>query len=251
MNEVVRKVFGKYYKEDILCEPELADELRKNLEEVLSNDQYKAVRNNFNTLIETLSQLAQNKELYKASISHDELKNKFNDKSSSSLFIFIGNNDDEIRAFTYKLGIDIYNFRKSNGIIDPIVTFIFDEADEFIPSDAKETYVKSSEIAKTLARRGRKFGLGIGIATQRIRYLNTSIMAQPHTYFISKLPRKSDREAIAEAFGLGVDMFNQTFKFKKGDWLVVSHDALGLKSIPIPVHFENANQRIIKFLENF
>jgi DNA helicase HerA-like ATPase len=250
VSEIVGTVFGKYYKKDVPCTPDLAKELKENLEKVLSEDEYKDIRNKFDPLKKALSELAQEKEFYKLSISYDELKNKLNDTSSSSLFIFIGNNDDEIRNFTHILGMDIYTLRKSNGIIDPIISFIFDEADEFIPYDAKGTYENSSEIAKTLARRGRKFGMGIGIATQRIRYLNTSIMAQPHTYFISKLPRKSDREAVAEAFGLGIDMFNQTFKFKKGDWLVVSHDALGLKSIPIPVHFENANQRIINFLKH-
>ena len=251
VNEVVGRVFGEYYKKDTPCTPELAKKLKGKIEEILLEDRYKEIRSKFDPLKKALSELAQGKEFYKASISFDGLKNKLNDKTLSSLFIFIGNNDDEIRTFTYELGINIYAFRKSNGIIDPIISFVFDEADEFIPYDAKGSYEVSLEIAKTLARRGRKFGIGIGIATQRIRYLNTSIMAQPHTYFISKLPRKSDREAVAEAFGLGVDMFNQTFKFKKGDWLVVSHDALGLKSIPIPVHFENANQRIIKFLEAF
>jgi DNA helicase HerA-like ATPase len=101
----------------------------------------------------------------------------------------------------------------------------------------------------TLARRGRKFGLGIGIATQRVRYLNTSIMAQPHTYFVSKMPRQTDRQVVAEAFGVSEDMFRQTFKFKKGDWLLMSYDATGMEAIPVPIHCEDANQRILRFLD--
>lgn len=111
--------------------------------------------------------------------------------------------------------MSIFEDRRRNGIIEPIVSFIFDEADEFIPQDAKDSYERSSEVVMNLARRGRKFGLGVGIATQRITYLNTNIMAQPHTYFVSKLPRKSDQERITDAFGIGEDMFKQTFKFKK------------------------------------
>jgi DNA helicase HerA-like ATPase len=146
------------------------------------------------------------------------------------------------------LGNFTYDRRRQTGQIVPLVSFIFDEADEFIPGQARGTYAESSDVAMTLARRGRKFGLGIGIATQRIRYLNTSILAQPHTYFVSKLPRQSDRQAIAEAFGISEDMFRQTFKFKKGDWLLASYDAAGLEAIPIPIHAENAEDRIIELL---
>ncbi|MGF1496771.1 MAG: hypothetical protein ACFB8W_08095 [Elainellaceae cyanobacterium] len=45
----------------------------------------------------------------------------------------------------------------------------------------------------TLARRGRKFGLGIGISTQRIANLDVNTLAQSHTYFVSKLPRQYAR----------------------------------------------------------
>ena len=73
----------------------------------------------------------------------------------------------------------------------------------------------------TIARRGRKFGLSIRIATQRITYLNTNIMAQPHTYFVSKLPRREDRERVAEAFGLNLDIFNLWNTIKKNVSILV------------------------------
>lgn len=98
-------------------------------------------------------------------------------------------------------------------------------------------------------RRCRKFGIGLGIATRRIRYLDTNIMAQPHTYFISKLPRASDRDAVAEAFGFGDEMLKQTFKFTKCQWLLVSHDATGLEGAPLPVKTEDANVRVETFLK--
>jgi len=44
--------------------------------------------------------------------------------------------------------------------------FIFDEADEFIPQQVEnDSYARSARIAEMLARRGRKFGIGIGICT--------------------------------------------------------------------------------------
>lgn len=91
---------------------------------------------------------------------------------------------------------------------------------------------------------GRKFGLELGIATQRIRYLDRNIMAQPHTYVVSKLVRMSERQAVAEAFGVTEDLLNQTFKFKKRLWLHMGHDAKGLEAVPVAMKARNANERL-------
>jgi len=183
-------------------------------------------------------------------ILSSELVDMMNDTSKSSLIIVNSHNPDELRSFASTIGNQAFESRRRTGEIEPLVSFIFDEADEFIPQQASGSYQASSDIAMTLARRGRKFGLGIGIATQRVRYLNTSIMAQPHTYLVSKMPRISDRQVVAEAFGTSEEMFRQTFKFKKGDWLLMSYDATGLEAIPIPIHSEDANERIIRFLND-
>ena len=181
-----------------------------------------------------------------------QLVNLLNSDTESSLIVVQSADPDKLRTFARNLGMAIYQRRRSSGQITPLVSFVFDEADEFIPLnfDKDSSYADSTNIATTLARRGRKFGLGMGIATQRVTYLNTSIMAQPHTYFISKLPRKSDRERVCEAFGISEDMFRQTFKFRKGNWLLVSHDATGLESVPLPIRTDNADNRLLKWLEN-
>jgi DNA helicase HerA-like ATPase len=168
----------------------------------------------------------------------------------SSLFVVTSHDANRLRSFAKEIGSAAFEMRRKAGTITPLVSFVFDEADEFIPQgDVAATFKESREIVETLARRGRKFGLGVGIATQRTRYLDTSIMAQPHTYLVSKLPRKSDREVVAEAFGVAEDMFRQTFKFKPGNWLLMSHDATGLKAVPVPIQAEDANERIRAYLK--
>ena len=186
-----------------------------------------------------------------AKLTTDEIVDDLNDKNESSLYVIQSHDPDSLREFAYELGNNLFENRRMNGTLSPLVSFIFDEADEFIPQQAEKdsSYQKSVNIAYMLARRGRKFGIGIGIATQRTRYLNTSIMAQPHTYLVSKLPRKMDRDVIQEAFGFSEEVFKQTFKFTKGDWLLASYDATGLTGVPIPIHAENANKRITKYLE--
>ncbi len=166
----------------------------------------------------------------------------------NALLIVQSADPDRLREFVGVMSNVAYDVRRREGRITPLASFIFDEADEYLPQQANDSQKRSKAAITTLARRGRKFGLGIGIATQRIRYLDTSILAQPHTYFISKLPRKADRDAVMEAFGMSEDMFRQTFKFRKGDWLLASYDAAGLEAIPIPVHLENAEERLLRFL---
>lgn len=183
-------------------------------------------------------------------ITLKDIIGELNNEKTKSLFIITSHDPNELRSLTKILGNRLYEMRRERGITNPLISVICDEADEFIPGEPKApSYYDSKEIIEKLARRGRKFGIGIGIVTQRIVYLDSNIMGQPHTYFISKLPRKSDRERIAEAFSMSEDLFTQTFKFQKGNWLLISHDATGMDSVPISIKTRNAEDRIIEFLK--
>jgi hypothetical protein len=169
-----------------------------------------------------------------------------------SLSLVIGENEGSISGFARDLIDGSFEGRRASSILYPVVTYIFDEADVFIRRPERGEGGDAGSViqqATLLARRGRKFGLGLGLATQRLRYLDTSIMAQPHTYFISKLARKYDREAIAEAFAISDESLEQTFAFTPGQWLVASHDATGLKGTPFPVQVPNANSAVGQWLE--
>ncbi|MBD1935390.1 MULTISPECIES: ATP-binding protein [Cyanophyceae] len=245
------EVLGNY--KAVKFTPDLAKQIREAIEQELTKPEAKEFKNDgdFANHIAKLEELEKTTaESFAAGTSLDEIVEDLNNSESSSLWIIQAHNPNELREFSKRLGEKVYEARRQNGLVDPLVSFVFDEADEFIPSKTTgESYEASKAIVETLARRGRKFGLGIGIATQRTRYLDTSIMAQPHTYLVSKLPRESDREVVAEAFGVSKDMFRQTFKFKPGNWLLMSHDATGLKAIPVPIKTDDANERLIKYLK--
>jgi hypothetical protein len=183
------------------------------------------------------------------SITIPNIISELNTPERRSLYIVISHDPNSVRSFSNGLIRNVYESRRSTGAKTPLVCFIFDEADEFIPDKPSGTYQESTAAVETLARRGRKYCLGVGLATQRVTYLNTSIMAQPHTYFVSRLPRKTDRERAAEAFSMDEDLFQQTFRFRKGDWLIMSHEALGIQGKPIPIAVENAEDRIRNFLD--
>jgi DNA helicase HerA-like ATPase len=184
-----------------------------------------------------------------AKLSIMDLRRLLETTGSPVLVIIQSNRNDQLRTTAATVIESVYNNRRRFGRIAPPILFAFDEADEFIPQSSVgsgPSYDASRDAITTLARRGRKFGLGMGIATQRVTYLDTSILAQPHTYFVSKLPRRTDRERMAEAFGLLEDMMRKTLKFTKGQWLLVSFDATGLVNVPLPVHLRNANDRVLE-----
>ncbi len=185
-------------------------------------------------------------------MTYDDIIKELNSNNKSSFIIVNSFSADSMREFAHDLGIRLYENRRRTGLISPITTFLFDEADEFIPSLVQQGSSQglSKRVVEMIARRGRKFGIGLVISTQRATYLDTNIMGQLHTYFVSKLPRESDREKVSEAFSVSKEMFAQTFKFKKGDWLYISHESAGLDSIPIPIHSANAEERIIDWLKN-
>ena len=189
-------------------------------------------------------------------IIDDKFKIRVNDiisdlnGSGTSLYLIQDSDDHMVRKFSSKLGMEMLDHRRRGGILSPPVSFVYDEADQFIAQDDKQEGMKDSKrAAEQLARRGRKYGLGIGIATQRIVYLDTNILGQPHTYFVSRLPRASDREKIQEAFGLSDETLQETLRFGTGRWLMISHSATGIDGLPVPVQVEDANIRIIKFLD--
>jgi hypothetical protein len=182
-----------------------------------------------------------------AIISIEDLVTKLNDTKHRQTVIVTARHDADLKRFCSVLGNGIYESRRRGAILKPSTTFLIDEADLFIPLESgdEETAIVK-ELCVTLARRGRKFGLGIGISTQRAALLDTEVMGNLHTYFVSKLPRAGDRQRVAEAFGIGDDQLSPTFTFRPGNWLLISHDATGLRGVPIPTKSFDANERIIQ-----
>lgn len=201
--------------------------------------------------VRSLQRLQNNlNEIPEEAIIHiDNLIQELNRENNNQTVIITGRRDSELKQFCSILGNQIYESRRigaTGSRIEPFTLLLLDEADLFIPTDIDDSDTKKmKEMCITLARRGRKFNLGIGISTQRVSMLDTQVMGNLHTYFVSRLPRKYDRDKVAEAFGIGEDELSPTFTFRPGNWLVISHDATGLKGVPIPTTADDANARII------
>ncbi|MGM5487608.1 MAG: ATP-binding protein [Nanobdellota archaeon] len=93
-----------------------------------------------------------------------------------------------------KLLADLFELRKK-GKIPPFFTFI-EEAHIFAPERSfGET--KASRILRTIASEGRKFGLGLGVVSQRPARVDKSVLSQCSTQLILKVTNPNDLRAIS------------------------------------------------------
>ena len=132
------------------------------------------------------------------------------------------------------------------------ILFIIDEAQEFIPDRQRtdDWTLYSNLSVEKLLRQGRKYYMGGWIATQRIAHLNTNVLQQLHSYFISTLPRSYDRNVVADAFSISRSVVDKVTELDTGEWLFVSYKATRLKNIPIEITTPNNEEFIIEYLEN-
>jgi len=157
-----------------------------------------------------------------------------------------------IKELVITLTSDLLIRRKRMFQVKPYILLVFDEAQEFIPelSGAAGIDKKCSKQVETLLRQGRKYGLGVCIATQRIAYLNTNALQQLHTYFVGTLPRPYDRALISDTFMIDKGILEKTLEFAPGEWLLSSYIATGIENVPIFIRADNAENEIEKFLRN-
>jgi hypothetical protein len=154
-----------------------------------------------------------------------------------------------IKDLVIALTQDLLVRRKRRFQVKPYILLVFDEAQEFIPSSASGIDAKCSGHVETLLRQGRKYGLGVCIATQRIAYLNTNALQQLHTYFVGTLPRPYDRQLVSETFMIDKGILEKTLEFAPGDWLLSSYIATGMENVPIFIKADNAENEIEKYLK--
>ncbi|MDI6691548.1 MAG: ATP-binding protein [Candidatus Bathyarchaeota archaeon] len=154
-----------------------------------------------------------------------------------------------IKDLVITLTQDLLVRRKRRFQVKPYILLVFDEAQEFIPSGASGIDAKCSGHVETLLRQGRKYGLGVCIATQRIAYLNTNALQQLHTYFVGTLPRPYDRQLVSETFMIDKGILEKTLEFAPGEWLLSSYIATGMENVPIFIKADNAENEIEKYLK--
>ncbi|MDA4117767.1 MAG: DUF87 domain-containing protein [Thaumarchaeota archaeon] len=174
------------------------------------------------------------------------------DEGSPRIFVINLPEAEDARAQTADVINRIFRKRKKSFSLIPKVLFIIDEAQEFIPQDARkgDNAYESSRAVERLLRHGRKYNLYCWVSTQRIAHLNTNALQQLHSYFVSTMPRPYDRQLVADTFAIGDAFIDRTLSFQNGDWLITSFKATATQNIPVFFHAENNEETLRKYLSS-
>lgn len=86
--------------------------------------------------------------------------------------------------------------KETDGGFDTL--FVVDEAQNFAPESGIDPVRSSLDAMLRIAREGRKFGVGLIIASQRPANINTGLRSQCNTHLIFRLVNANDLAAIAD-----------------------------------------------------
>ena len=104
---------------------------------------------------------------------------------------------DTAEMAVYLLAKKLFDLRKKDKV--PPFMMVFEEAHNFIPEKGFGQAI-SNPIMRKIASEGRKFGLGIGVISQRPARIDKNVLSQCNTQFILKVTNPNDLKAISKSF---------------------------------------------------
>jgi DNA helicase HerA-like ATPase len=201
------------------------------------------------TIADLFKKRSEKKDRESEGVTVEGIRQLLEDKDTNLVVISISD-PYTIKELAVALTQDLLVRRKRRFTVKPYILVVFDEAQEFISSKEGGIDGKCSAHVETLLRQGRKYGLGVCIATQRIAYLNTNALQQLHTYFVGTLPRPYDRMLVSDTFMIDKGILEKTLEFAPGEWLLSSYIATGMENVPIFIKADNAEKEIEKYLSH-
>lgn len=128
--------------------------------------------------------------------------------------------------------------KRKHRFTSPIFVMI-EEAHVFIPK-GEETHAKYW--ASKIAREGRKFGLGIGIVSQRPRSIDSNVLSQMGSLAIMKIVQEDDQHQISSAAeSISKDLISQLTSLNVGDAILIGQWV----NLPSIVHIEEVKEKVI------
>ncbi len=129
--------------------------------------------------------------------------------------------------------------RERNYQFNSPIFVIIEEAHVFIPKD-HDTSAKYW--AAKIAREGRKFGLGLGIVSQRPRSVDLNVLSQMGSFAIMKIIQEDDQRQIASATeSTSRELIAQLTSLNVGDAVLVGQ----WTNLPSMVHVEEVKEKIM------
>lgn len=85
----------------------------------------------------------------------------------------------------------------SNGVVHLLV--VCEEAHRYVPSDPNAGFIPTRQAIARIAKEGRKYGVSLGVITQRPGELDQTILSQCSTLFAMRLANENDKDIIRAA----------------------------------------------------
>ena len=120
----------------------------------------------------------------------------------------------------YKVVKDLFEARKS-GKVDPFL-LVVEEAHNFCPERGFGGQVVSSQILRTIASEGRKFGMGLAVVSQRPARVEKNVLSQCNTQVFLRVTNPNDIKTIMESVeGVTKGIENEIKSLPIGNALIV------------------------------
>ncbi|PQK87668.1 MULTISPECIES: ATP-binding protein [Pantoea] len=79
---------------------------------------------------------------------------------------------------------------------DPIL-FICEEAHRYVPNHGEAQYKEAQDAIRRIAKEGRKYGLGLGLISQRPSDVESTVLSQCNSWIVLRLSNSSDQEHVS------------------------------------------------------
>jgi uncharacterized protein len=80
---------------------------------------------------------------------------------------------------------------------DPIL-FICEEAHRYVPNHGEAQYKEAQDAIRRIAKEGRKYGLGLGLISQRPSDVESTVLSQCNSWIVLRLSNSSDQEHVSK-----------------------------------------------------
>jgi len=126
--------------------------------------------------------------------------------------------------------------KRNNKFLAPIFVII-EEAHVFIP---KGEHTDTKYWASKVAREGRKFGIGLGVVSQRPRNIDPNVLSQMGSLAIMKIVQDDDQQQVASAAeSLSKDLLSQLSSLNIGDAVFIGQWV----NLPSIVHIDEVKSK--------
>ena len=154
----------------------------------------------------------------------------------ASILDLSGLNDASQDYIVYRVLSEIVDLRMRNMFPWPVFVFV-EEAHRFVPYRRK---TRSSEIIKTIAAEGRKFGVFLTLVTQRPSKIDQDALSQCNSQIILRITNPTDQKAVQTASEqLGESLMQDLPGLNIGEAIIVGE----LTRVPVMVRIRERRSR--------